>query len=121
MNLEQFERLVRDALSDIPAELRACLNNVDVLVQEWPTREQLLGTGLEEDQMLLGLYEGVPLTERDNYDMILPDRVILYKGALEQITSSEEELTKEIRDTVKHEVAHHFGIDDDRLEDLEQR
>ena len=120
MNQERFERLVRRALSELPAEFRACIdnNNVDLLVEEWPSREQLLGTGLEEDQMLLGLYEGVPLTEREDYNMVLPDRIYLFKGPLEKITDTEEALVEEIRETVRHEVAHHFGIDDPRLEEL---
>ena len=111
---------MRRALSELPAEFRACIdnNNVDLLVEEWPSREQLLGTGLEEDQMLLGLYEGVPLTEREDYNMVLPDRIYLFKGPLERITDTEEALVEEIRETVRHEVAHHFGIDDPRLEEL---
>ena len=120
MNQERFERLVRSAIRDLPQEFQHCLNdnNVDLLVEEWPSREQLLGTGLEEDQMLLGLYEGVPLTEREDYNMVLPDRIYLFKGPLERLTNSEEELIEEIRETVRHEVAHHFGIDDPRLEEL---
>ncbi len=123
MNQERFERLVRRALSDLPADFQAYLddNNVDLLVEEWPSREQLLGTGLEEDQMLLGLYEGVPLTEREDYNMVLPDRIYIFKGPLEKLTNSEEELIEEIRETVRHEVAHHFGIDDPRLEELGHR
>ena len=119
MDRGQFERLVRRALGDIPAELRVHLENVDVLVEDWPSRDQLLGTGLEEDELLLGLYEGVPLTEREDYGMVLPDRIILFQRALESVTSSNEELIKEVRDTVIHEVAHHFGIDDARLSELE--
>ncbi len=123
MNHEQFELLVRQALTDLPAEFRACLenNNVDLLVAERPSRDQVLGTGLEEDQTLLGLYEGVPLTEREDYNMVLPDRIYLFKSALEKITGSDEELIEEIRETVRHEVAHHFGIDDPRLEELGHR
>ena len=120
MNREHFEQLVRSAIKDLPDEFQHCLNdnNVDLLVEEWPSREQLLGTGLEEDQMLLGLYEGVPLTEREDYNMILPDRIYIFQGPLEEITNGEEELVKEIKETVRHEVAHHFGIDDPRLEEL---
>ena len=120
MNREHFEQLVRSAIKDLPDEFQHCLNdnNVDLLVEEWPSREQLLGTGLEEDQMLLGLYEGVPLTEREDYNMILPDRIYIFQGPLEEITNGEEELVKEIKETVRHEIAHHFGIDDPRLEEL---
>ena len=95
------------------------MDNVDVLVADWPSRDQLLGTGLDDVQLLLGLYEGVPLTERADYGMVLPDKITLFQGALESITSNDEELVEEVQRTVIHEVAHHFGIDDARLAELE--
>ena len=94
------------------------MDNVDVVVEDWPTKAQLVGSGMEEDQYLLGLYEGVPLTDRYDYSMVLPDKITLFQQVIEAICSNDEEIVREVRDTVTHEVAHHFGIDDDRLEEM---
>ena len=120
MTLAEFEKLVRTALEEIPVEIARELNNVNVVVEEWASKDQLVGTGIEEGNYLLGLYEGIPLTDRYGYDMVLPDKITLFQGAIEAICENDEELVKEIRDTVVHEVAHHFGIDDDRLEEMER-
>ena len=118
MEHSQFERLVRQALDAIPKEIRAYLHNVDVVVEDWPAKAQLGGLVIEESHYLLGLYEGVPLTERDDYGMVLPDKITLFQRSIEAICSSNEEIVEEVRNTVIHEVAHHFGIDDARLEEL---
>ena len=118
MTREQFEGLVREALNQLPEEIHARLDNVDLVVEDWPTREQLAGSGIEDGQYLLGLYEGIPLTERYGYHMVLPDKITLFQQPIEAVCSSEEETVKEVRDTVVHEVAHHFGIDDYRLEEM---
>ena len=119
MTRTEFERLVREALREIPEEIGTRLDNVDLVVEDWPSQTQLVGSGIEEGQYLLGLYEGIPLTDRYGYNMVLPDKITLFQRAIESICSSDEEIVKEIRDTVVHEVAHHFGIDDDRLEEME--
>ena len=119
MTLAEFEKLVRTALEEIPEEIARELNNVDVVVEEWASKDQLVGTGIDEGNYLLGLYEGIPLTDRYGYNMVLPDKITLFQGAIEAICANDEEMVKEIRDTVVHEVAHHFGIDDDRLEEME--
>jgi len=120
MTRTQFERLVREALIQLPEEIQARLDNVDLVVEDWPTREQLAGSGIDEGHCLLGLYEGIPLTERNGYgyDMVLPDKITLFQRSIEAVCSSEEETVKEVRNTVVHEVAHHFGIDDYRLEEM---
>ena len=118
MTRAEFEKLVREALSQIPSEIRGRVENVDLVAEDWPTMEQLAGSGLEEGQYLLGLYEGIPLTERYGYDMVLPDKITLFQKAIEEVCSSDEEIIKEVRDTVVHEVAHHFGIEDDKLEQM---
>ena len=118
MERSQFEGLVRQALEAIPGGLLAFIDNVDIMVEDWPARDQLGGHVLEEGEVLLGLYEGIPLTERSDYGMVLPDRITLYQKAIESVCDSPAEVVKEIRDTVVHEVAHHFGIDDHRLSEL---
>ena len=107
MSSERFEELVADALDGVPPELLALIDNVVVLVAD------------EGETDLLGLYEGTPLTERDwTYAGVLPDRITIFRGALLRICNSEAELVEQVRITVVHEIAHHVGIDDDRLHDL---
>ncbi len=112
MELEraEFEVLVDRALDGIPDEIVALISNVVVLVEDQPPAE---------DPHLLGLYDGVALTEREaNYSAQLPDRILLYRGPLLEMCDSVEQLEDEVRITVVHEVAHHFGIDEARLHDM---
>lgn len=111
MDPERFDELVDAALDDIPDELARLVRNVVVLVEDEPPE------GEPDD--LLGLYDGVALTERDSSMLMhLPDRIFIFRGPLLDMCESEEELIEEVRITVVHEVAHHFGIDDARLHDL---
>nr|WP_179519386.1 metallopeptidase family protein [Nocardioides perillae] len=110
MSRPDFERLVEHALDGIPAELAARVHNVVVLVEDDPPAD---------DPDLLGLYEGVALTERwDGAPPDLPDRIFVFRNPLLEMCESVDELVDEVRITVVHEVAHHFGIDDDRLHEL---
>lgn len=118
---EDFEAAVGDALDLIPAELAEQMDNVVVLVHHEPEPE-LLGpqdydaAGLPT---LLGLYDGVPLTERDEvWSGMLPDRILIFSGPLRRWCRDRDELVEQIAVTVLHEVAHHFGIDDERLDEL---
>ena len=113
-----FERLVVEAFRQIPDELKAYLDNVDVVVDDMPSWEQIAGHQIEEGEYLLGLYEGVPLTDRDEYGMVLPDKITLFQDSIESRVLDRDEIVEQIRLTVVHEVAHHFGIDDDRLHEL---
>ena len=106
----RFEELVAEALDGVPAELAGLMDNVVVLVEAEPPAD-------EPD--LLGLYDGVPLTERDSgYTFLPPDRILVFRGPLLQLCETTDELVEEVRVTVVHEIAHHFGIDDDVLHDL---
>jgi predicted Zn-dependent protease with MMP-like domain len=110
MDRPGFEALVSQALDDIPDELTRLISNVVVLVEDDPP---------PDDPTLLGLYDGVALTERyGDYGMELPDRIFVFRNPLLEMCETEQELIDEVRITVVHEVAHHFGIDDDRLHDL---
>ncbi|HMF82820.1 MAG TPA: metallopeptidase family protein [Acidimicrobiia bacterium] len=116
LSRERFEGLVADALDSIPPDLAAHMENVAVMVEDWPSREQLgdrAGT-------LFGLYEGVQLTNRSplNYAGVMPDRVTIFRGPLCERSRDEAELAHQIRVTVIHEIGHHFGIDDARLREL---
>ena len=118
MEKPKFERLVREALEDLPDEIRLRLDNVDVVVDDLATIDQLVGSGLDERESLLGLYEGIPLPDRYGYNLVLPDKITLFQRSIEAICLSDQEILTEIRDTVMHEVAHHFGINDDALDNM---
>ena len=104
-----FEALVDQALDEIPTEIASQVHNVVVLVEDEPPAD-------EPD--LLGVYEGVSLTERTADHTGLPDRITVFRNPLLEMCDTPEELVREVRITVVHEIAHHFGIDDDRLHDL---
>ena len=115
---EQFQNLVLQALSDLPEDVRHSLQNVDVVVDDVASMNQIVGTGIENAMNLLGLYEGIPLTERYGYDMVLPDKVTLFQKPIESICDTQEQMAEEISKTLIHEIAHHFGLDDDHLDRL---
>ena len=109
MDPQRFDELVSDALDLIPAQLAAAMDNVVILVEDRHP----------DDSELLGLYEGVALTERDSdYGGSLPDAITIYREALLEICESDGDVVEEVAITVIHEIAHHFGIDDDRLHEL---
>lgn len=115
---KSFEDLVRQALDTLPGEFYERLQNVDVVVEDAPTAEQLRTGRVEEGDTLLGLYEGVPLTARENYGFVLPDKITIFKRPIEEMCESPDEVVDEVRVTVMHEIAHHFGMDDHELYDL---
>ena len=120
LSSSEFERLVAQALDELPPFFQAKLDNVEVLVQPWPTRADLYDAGLKGGGMLLGLYHGVPLTERTgSYNLVTPDTITLFQGPIERIAGDDpEQIRAQVRHTVVHEIAHHFGISDDRLREL---
>jgi predicted Zn-dependent protease with MMP-like domain len=112
----EFERLVADALDLIPEALGRMMENVVVVVEDWPTAAQLAG----RRGTLLGLYQGIDLTRRSplSYAGVMPDRITIFRGPINRLTSTEAELVDMVTTTVIHEVAHHFGISDARLVEL---
>lgn len=106
---ERFEELVNDAIAELPPELAHAIENVAVIVEDHA-----------EGNGLFGLYEGVPLTRRGpmSYGGVMPDRITLYQGTISAHCHNDEELVAQIRKTVIHEIAHHFGIGDPRLKEL---
>ena len=110
MSRERFEELVAEALDTVPEELLTLMDNVVVLVEDDPDRD---------DRNLLGLYEGYALTSRGwDYAGVLPDRITIYRNPTLGICETEDDVIDEVATTVVHEIAHHFGIDDERLHDL---
>jgi predicted Zn-dependent protease with MMP-like domain len=119
MRGEEFERLVAEALEELPAEFQKRLDNVDLVVAAEPTRDQRERAGIGSHQTLFGLYEGVPLTKRDRgYHLVLPDKITIFQRPMEAVCRTDEEIRNLVRKTVMHEIAHHFGIGDERLREL---
>ena len=120
MRLEDFAVLVEEALESLPEEFLERIENVQVDIEEWPTREDLEAAGLSrrDKYALLGLYHGVPLTDRGAYYMAFPDRITIYQKPIEAQCSTPQEVRALVRRVVLHELAHHFGIDDDRLHEI---
>ena len=114
----RFERLVERAIAGIPEPLRAALDEVAIVIDDEPTAEQRRENDLGEDDQLYGLYEGVPRTEYGADWAAAPNRITLFRLILEEDFADPRELADEVRLTVIHELAHHLGIDDDRLDEL---
>ena len=123
MNRERFEELVAEAVDTLPEEFSRRMENIDVVVEDVPSQIQLRRSGLGKNMTLLGLYEGVPLTHRtSNYGLVAPDKITIFQKIIEQACGSRDEMDikVEIQKTVLHEIAHHFGISDDRLKQIEK-
>ena len=121
MNQEKFAQLVTTAIEDLPQEFLTKLENVDVVVEGYPTPAKLRKSGLRRGETLLGLYEGVPQTRRTSYyGMVLPDKITIFQKTIEAKCRNDAELYTEVKRVVKHEIAHHFGISDARLREIER-
>jgi predicted Zn-dependent protease with MMP-like domain len=115
----RFERLVDRALRQLPGRWSEKLDNVAIVVADRPTAYQRAAAGVGPDDELYGLYEGIPQPQRPaTYGMVLPDRITIFQRSIEADCRSEAEIVAEVRHTIVHELAHHFGIDDARLEEL---
>nr|ABZ09355.1 putative domain of unknown function (DUF1025) [uncultured marine microorganism HF4000_APKG7H23] len=117
MRQREFEELVRWALEELPEEFLSHIDNVDVLVLDWPTQRQIRANGLGPGDTLFGLYEGVPLTERSGYNLVPPDTITIFQRPIEAACRTPEEIVTQVHHTVVHEFAHHFGISDEQLEE----
>ena len=114
-----FERLVAEAMEGIPERFRDRLRNIAVTIEEEPTAEQLRECEIPEDETMYAYYDGVALTERYDGEPVIPDRIMVFRGPLvEDFGGDPQELRREIAATIRHEIAHHFGIEDERLEEL---
>jgi len=120
LSLREFEDAVLSALKKLPKLLKNKMENIDVVVEEEASRETLEDMGLRSPRELLGLYQGIPLDRRGfYYGNVLPDKITLFKNSIESTCRSKEEVEKKVREVVIHEVGHYFGLDDERLEELE--
>ncbi len=123
MDKERFEQLVLEAVEELPEEFQEKLENIDVVVEDFPTSRQLRQAGLGKGFTLLGLYEGVPLTQRSSsYGLVPPDKITIFQKVIERECPAGDagKIKLEIQKVVRHEIAHHFGIGDARLEEIER-
>jgi predicted Zn-dependent protease with MMP-like domain len=119
MNREHFEKLVAEALSALPEEFLEQLENIEIVLEDNPNRQQLNEGGFSYKDTLLGLYEGVPLTNRgSHYGLVPPDKISIFQRPIERYCHNDAEVKKEVERVVRHEIAHYFGMDDDRLDEL---
>jgi predicted Zn-dependent protease with MMP-like domain len=120
MEREKFEDLVTKAIESLPLEFQRKLENVDVVVEEWPTAVQLRQAKTKSPGQLLGLYEGVPRNRRGRgYGLVLPDKISIFQRPIEAQCRFGYEIEAKVGEVVRHEIAHHFGIDEETLRKIE--
>jgi predicted Zn-dependent protease with MMP-like domain len=121
MEREKFEELVDKSLEELPSEFRQRLEGIIVVIEDWPTPDQLAKVRVRYREELLGLYEGVPLTKRSRWHIMrLPDKITIFQRPIEKRCHSDVEIMMRVREVVYHEIAHYFGISDKRLGEIEK-
>lgn len=120
ISAEHFEDLVEEAVESIPAALWESIDNLAIVIEDWPTPAQRASVNMGRSGLLLGLYEGVPLTARTHhYGLITPDKITIFRGPILRFCPpNDDAIRSQVRRTVLHEIAHHFGISDRRLREL---
>jgi predicted Zn-dependent protease with MMP-like domain len=122
MQKERFEQLVAEAVESLPEDFKEKLENVAVVIQDWPTRNQLSSVGLRYRDELLGLYEGIPLTVMGKeHATAPPDKITIFRKPIELAYRTEGRIVRGVAETVRHEIAHHFGIGDARLRQIKRQ
>ena len=118
---KQFEKLIGTCMDELPEEYITGMKNVFVTFENYPTSEQRQKQKLRYDQTLFGLYEGIPLTKRGaGYNLVLPDRITIFKGPISRSSHDLASLKSQVQHTLWHEIAHHFGLDHDRIHEIER-
>ncbi len=131
MTLEEFEKIVEEGIRAIPKRFLEKLKNVDICIEEESTPFQLKKLRAKKNSLVLGLYEGIPQTERRHYAQVLPDKITIFKKSIEKVACSrhgqglpeaaKEEIKEIVKNTVWHEIAHHFGMDEKRVREIEKK
>ena len=118
---EAFAKLISQAMDELPRRFIEHLDNVAITYEDDPTSEQLTKQGVRENELLLGLYEGIPLTKRvAGYNLVLPDKITIFKNPILLLSRDEADLYERVKRTLWHEIAHHYGLDHDRIHELEE-
>jgi len=119
LSVEDFEALVVEAVASMPEQILGYLRNVAITVEAWPTPAHLARGRVGPGYTLFGLYEGIPLIHRDSgYNLVAPDRITIFQGPIEQVFRTPEAIREQVRKTVLHEIAHHFGFDEHEIRNL---
>lgn len=122
MDDQTFDRLISQAMDELPQQYITGLENVVITYADDPTDEQKVKMKLRNDQLLLGLYEGIPITQRGNgYSFVLPDKITLFKHPILRVSHDDASLFEQIKRTLWHEIAHYYGLNHERMEHLQQR
>lgn len=122
MTDEEFDHLITRAMDELPQEFIRGLDNVAIVYADEPTEEQKIRMKLDHNHLLLGLYEGIPLTQRGNgYSLVLPDKITLFKHPIMAVSSNEEQLFEQIKRTLWHEMAHFYGLSHARMDELQRQ
>jgi len=121
MTQEKFEELVNEGIKAIPKKFLEKLDNVDIVIEDEPTPEQLRKLRMKGGSFIFGLYEGVPQTKRWHYGQVLPDKITIFQKPIERVARSEEEIKEIVKNTVWHEIAHHFGLEERKIREAEFR
>lgn len=120
MEYLEFEKLVKEGIDSIDEKFLTKLKNVEIVIEDEPTQEQKLKLKINNG-FLFGLYEGVPQTQRQSYGQVLPDKITIFKNPIEIFSQNPEAIKKLVKDTVWHEIAHHFGMDEHQVRQAEQK
>lgn len=119
VGIERFEEMVQRAVDELPPAFGERIANLDFSVEEWATPQDMAGTRTGRGATLLGVYRGVPLSRRGaGYNMVLPDTIVIFRQPLQRMARDEADLYERVKHVVRHEVAHYFGISDDRLREI---
>lgn len=121
MTDSEFDDLITRAMNELPEKYIKGLQNVAIVMADEPTPEQIQKMKIGNHQILLGLYEGIPLTQRGmNYNLVLPDKITLFKNSIMAVTHDESQLFEQIKRTLWHEIAHYYGLDHDRIDQIQR-
>lgn len=120
MKYSEFEKLVQEGIDSIDEKFLQKLKNVEIVIEDGPSPYQLEKLKMRGG-ILFGLYEGVPQTRREQYGQVLPDKITIFKNSIELVFHTSEDIKKAVKDTVWHEIAHHFGMDERQVRSAEQK
>jgi len=122
MTDEQFDDMITRAMNELPQKYIKGLDNVAIVMADEPTPEQLEKMKLQSGHVLLGLYEGIPLTQRGiGYNFVLPDKITLFKNSIMKVSHDDDELFERIKRTLWHEIAHYYGLNHDRIDEIQKK
>ncbi len=122
MTRKEFEELVKQGIEQLPTHIRKLLENVDIVIEDWPSEDIIKKLKLPNKYSLFGLYQGIPKTKRGtHYANVLPDKITIFQKPIEKVARTPKEIESTVRKVVWHEIAHHFGLDEKRVRELEKK